>query len=90
MLTGKSRVAPVRYVSIPKLELTAAAISVTVSKVLHKELNAVLTQDMEEFYWTDSQVVLGYLKIVSSDSRYLSQIVCNFSGITQILTSGIT
>ena len=30
--------------------------------MLHTELNAELIQGMEEFYWTDSQVVLGYLK----------------------------
>ena len=62
LLTGKSRVAPVRYVSIPRLELTAATVSGKVSKMLHKELNAELIQGMEEFYWTDSQVLLGYLK----------------------------
>ena len=33
-----------------------------VSKSLHKELNAELIQDKEEFYWIDSQVELGYLK----------------------------
>ena len=44
------------------MELTAATISVKVLKMLHKELNAELIQDMEEFYWTDSLVVLGYLK----------------------------
>ena len=62
LLIGKSRVAPVRYVSIPRLELTAATVSGKVSKMLHKELNAELIQGMEEFYWTDSQVLLGYLK----------------------------
>ena len=62
MLTGKSRVEPVRYISIPKLELTAATVSVKDSKMLHKELNPELIQGMEEFYRTDSQVVLKYLK----------------------------
>ena len=71
LLTGKSRVAPIRYVSIPRLELIGATISVKVSNMLHKELNAELSQDMEESYWTDSQVVLGYLKMISSGSRYL-------------------
>ena len=44
------------------LELTAATVSVKIPKMLHKEKNAELIQSMEEFYWTDSQVVLGYLK----------------------------
>ena len=62
MLNGKSRVAPIRYVSVLRLDLTAATISVKVSKMLHKEVNGELIQDMEEFYWTDSQVVLRCLK----------------------------
>ena len=62
LLTGKSQVAPIRYVSIPKLELTAATTSVKVSKLLHEELNAELIEGMEEFYWTGTQVVFGYLK----------------------------
>ena len=54
LLTGKSQVAPTRYVSIPKLELTAATISGKASKMLHKELNAELIQGMGNIYWTDS------------------------------------
>ena len=44
------------------MELAGATISVKVSKMLHMEPNAELIQEMEEFYWTDSQVVHGYLK----------------------------
>ena len=62
LLTGKSQVAPIRYVCIPTLELTAVTASVKVSKMVHKKLNAELIQSMEKFYWTGSQVVLGYLK----------------------------
>ena len=55
---GKSRVAPVKYVSIPRLELTAATPSVKLSDMLRRELGIPVAS--EEF-WTDSQVVLGYI-----------------------------
>ena len=60
---GKSRVAPVKYVSIPRLELTAAILSVKVSKMLREELDIHISS---EVFWTKSQVVLGY---INNDSR---------------------
>ena len=55
---GKSRVATVKYVSIPRLELTAATLSLKVSDVLRRKLHIPVAS--EEF-WTDNQVVLGYI-----------------------------
>ena len=49
LITGKSQVAPTRYVSLPRSELTAATVSVNVLKILLKEVNAELTQGMGEF-----------------------------------------
>ena len=59
LVMGKSRVTPLKEVSIPRLELTAAVLSVKVSSMLRKELDMV---DLQEYFWTDSQVVLAYLK----------------------------
>ena len=42
--------------------------------MLHKELNAELIQGMEEFYWSDYQVVLGYLK---NDIKQIKVFVAN-------------
>ena len=39
MITGKSCVAPISYASIPRLELTAATVSVKVSRMQYEELN---------------------------------------------------
>ena len=61
LLIDKSCVAPLKYVSIPSLELTAATLSVKISKMLQKELDAELTCNMTENYWKDSTVVLGYI-----------------------------
>ena len=58
LIFWKSRVAPVKYISIPILELIAVTFPVKVSDMLRRELDIPVAS--EEF-WTDSQVVLGYI-----------------------------
>ena len=50
--------APVKYVSIPRLELTAATVLEKKSMMLKEELDIKITS---ELFWTDSQVDLGYV-----------------------------
>ena len=68
---GKSRVAPLKSVTIPRLELTAAVCSVRISEQIHRELNYPVDQD---FFWTDSKVVLGY---INNESRSFHVFVSN-------------
>ncbi|XP_038070490.1 uncharacterized protein LOC119739571 [Patiria miniata] len=58
LVSGKARVAPIKVVTIPRLELTAAVVSVQISHMLKEELELVIDR---EYFWTDSQVVLGYI-----------------------------
>ncbi|KAL6476648.1 hypothetical protein MHYP_G00151470 [Metynnis hypsauchen] len=58
LVIGKSSVAPTKLTTIPMLELTTAVVSVKVSNVLKEELGYANAQ---EFFWTDSKVVLGYI-----------------------------
>ena len=58
LVMAKSRVAPSKITTIPRLELTAAVLSVKVAKFLQEELEY---KDMGVLYWTDSKVVLGYI-----------------------------
>ncbi len=58
LVMAKSRVSPLKSVTIPRLELTAALVSVKVSTMLHKELDYDKIVDVS---WTDSKVVLGYI-----------------------------
>ncbi|KAK3755825.1 hypothetical protein QZH41_003462 [Actinostola sp. cb2023] len=60
---GKSRVAPLKPVTIPRLELTAAVCSLRISQQVRRELTYHIDH---EYFWTDSKVVLGY---VSNESR---------------------
>ena len=43
---GKSRVAPLKFVSIPCLELTAATLSVKISKLIQENFSAALTRNI--------------------------------------------
>ena len=83
LIVGKSRVAPVKYVSIPRLEFNAATLSVKISMMLKEELDIHITL---ESFWTDSQLVLGYIN--NEDLKFLLLIVCNLSETTQIFNNG--
>ena len=69
---GKSSVAPTKFVSIPRLELTAAALSVKVSILLRKEL--IIHPIINQYFYIDSQVVLGY---INSDAKRFKIFVTN-------------
>lgn len=55
---AKSRVAPLKTVTIPRLELTAAVVSAKVCSMLKHELQY---EDIKQVFWTDSKIVLGYI-----------------------------
>ncbi|KAI0222624.1 hypothetical protein LSAT2_026115, partial [Lamellibrachia satsuma] len=71
LVMGKSRVGPSRFVTIPRLELTAAVLSVKVGNFLQKELDY---EAITHYYWTDSKVVLGY---INNESRRFNIFVAN-------------
>ena len=58
MLLGKSRVVPWKFISIPRLQLTAALLSMKMACLLKKELDI---NCVDEVFWTDSKIVLGYI-----------------------------
>ena len=68
---GKARVTPLKPVTIPQLELTAALLSVRISASLQEELEY---DQITEVFYTDSQVVLAYIK---NDARRFHVFVAN-------------
>lgn len=57
-IMGKARVVLLRPMTIPRLELTAALMSVKVSTFLDQELDY---ENITHTYWTDTKVFLGYI-----------------------------
>ena len=55
---GKSRVTPKKYVTIPRLELVAAVLSVKIAALIRRELDI---EWKNETFWTDSKVLSGYI-----------------------------
>ena len=60
--------AQLKFVSIPCLELTAATLSVNILKLISEELQYSIDK---KYFWTDSQVVLGYLQNESKRFKVL-------------------
>jgi hypothetical protein len=69
LMLGKTRVSPLKKVTIPWLELTAAMKAVEINHMMLKELDYPVD---ESYYWTDSQCVLRY---IANDTTRLLRIV---------------
>ena len=63
---------PLEPITIPRLELTAALVSVKVSDMLSRELRY---DELEEVFWTDSKVVQAYIQ---NDARHFHTFVANW------------
>ena len=64
-ILGKARLAPLKKVSIPKLELTAATMATTMDSMLRAELHNTVTDSL---FWTDSLVALFIIR--NSSKRF--------------------
>lgn len=64
-LFGKARVAPLKPITIPHLELTTAVVAVRMDKMLQAELQLPLKKSS---FWTDSTSVSKYIK--NEDKRF--------------------
>jgi ribonuclease HI len=57
-VVGKSRLAPMKAMTIPRLELAAAALAVKLAQLVKKEMQ----QNLEVTFYTDSTIVLHSIK----------------------------
>ena len=70
-IIGKARNAPVKFVSIPRLELQTAVLTTQMFMMLRKERELNISRT---YLWTDSEIVLNYLK---NEKRRLQTFVAN-------------
>jgi len=71
LVIGKSRVSPLKPVTVPRLELTAATVAVKVGKLLESEMQY---ENLTSTYWIDSRAVLGF---INNSSRRFHMFVAN-------------
>ena len=70
-VAGKSRLAPLKFMTIPRLELSAATVAVKLDQMIRKELDCEINKS---FFWTDSQAVLRY---IYNENRRFQTFVAN-------------
>ena len=71
LMAGKTRLAPLKSITIPRLELSAAIEAVKLDCVIKRELDEPL---MESTFWTESQITLAYIQ---NDSKRFKVFVAN-------------
>ena len=82
LVIGKSRVAPLKVMSIPRLKLTAAVVAAKLHKFVFDEM---VQKPAAAYFWTDSMTVLGYL---SNTATRFKTFVAHRVDIIQHLTKG--
>ena len=70
-VTSKARVAPIKQLSIPRLELQAAVMAIRVAETVKTEHDMTVH---ETVYWSDSSTVLQW---INSESRRFNTFVAN-------------
>ena len=77
---SKNKVAPIKMVTIPRLELQAAVLSGKIDYTLRRELELSLNSS---YFWVDSELVLKYIK---NENRRFQVYVGNRVATIQQLT----
>ena len=81
LVLSKSKVAPLKQVTIPRLELEAAVLAAKVDNMLRSELDLQLGPS---YFWVDSEIVLKYIQ---NEDRKFHVFVANRIGMIRELTS---
>ncbi|XP_062538071.1 uncharacterized protein LOC134206385 [Armigeres subalbatus] len=79
IVAAKSKVAPLQYLSVPRLELQAAVLGSRLMSSVRKNHSVKVTR---RFLWSDSQTVLGWLR--ADHRRYQQYVACR---VGELLTT---
>ncbi len=77
LVMGKSRVTPLKEITIPRLELAAATLGSKIHAMLKEELMIV---NLKSMFWVDSKIVLGY--ILNETRRFRTYVANRVQKIT--------
>jgi hypothetical protein len=81
-LVGKSKLAPLKGHTIPRLELCGAVLATELSETICNHMNL---SDEICHYYTDSQVVLGYIS--NTTRRFYTYVAPVFQLCTSVISS---
>ena len=77
---GKSRLAPIKAMSIPRLELAAAVVAVKLYQLVSQELDLKID---ERYFWTDSMS----FRLHKNETRRFKTFVANRLSVIHDVTS---
>ena len=81
-IIGKSRLSPLKQLTIPRLELSAAVVATRLDKMVRKKIGIPVNQSI---FWTDSTCVLGY--IANEDKRFHTFVANRVAAIQEVTSS---
>ena len=71
LVASKARLAPLKKTTVPRLELSSAALAIKLESVIRRELDVAL---LPSTFWTDSKITLAYIQ---NESRRFKVFVAN-------------